>query len=122
MLVKKKYFWKKQFKLILIEKILTLYENFFLENNSLFHLPSFLYEVIKKKNILIKYKREYLLVYGKVIIYKSGIIVIFLDNFKFKLEKNKHINPYSIISISHSHNLILNINLVCKFFDLIPFL
>ena len=62
------------------------------------------------------------MIYGKVIIYRTGAIIIFIDNLKFKLEKAKNINSQTIFNISYKHNLILNIGSYVQFFDLIPFL
>nr|UXY87536.1 hypothetical protein CcurKRNrm1_p006 [Cryptomonas curvata] len=122
MLFKKKYFWKKHFKFIFFNKLFTIYESFFTVNFSLFHFPSILHDLIRNKNSLDMNKSEYLLIYGKIIIYKSGILIIFFENFKFKLEKTKYVKQQIIINLCYKHNLILNIGNVVQFFDLIPLL
>ena len=120
MLIKKKYFWKKRFDFIFSKKDILVYRNIFTENISLIYLPSIVTKLIEDKNNDINNKLEYLLIYGELIVYKTGKILIFIKNLKFKLEKKNKIFQKNIISINFKHNLMFNIGFFNKYFDLIP--
>jgi hypothetical protein len=74
---KNKYFWKKQLESIVFDKSHSIYSNIFTNTISIFHFPSILLKLIKiqASNQTLS-KSKCLLVYGKVILYKSGLIEV----------------------------------------------
>ena len=118
---KNKYFWKKQLESIVFDKSHSIYSNIFTNTISIFHFPSILLKLIKiqASNQTLS-KSKCLLVYGKVILYKSGVLIIFIGNIKFIVQKAKCSNDQDIITILHRHNLILNIGVSTEIFHLIP--
>nr|UXY88030.1 hypothetical protein Cry52Nrm1_p006 [Cryptomonas curvata] len=118
---KNKYFWKRQLESIVFDKSYSIYLNIFTNSISIFYFPSILLKLIKiKASNEILNKSKYLLVYGKLILYKSGVLIIFIENIKFIIQKAKSSNDQDIITILYRHNLILNIGVSTEIFHLIP--
>jgi hypothetical protein len=119
---KKKYYWKKHLKYIVSKDPKLKQINVFEKKFSLFCLPIFLFNLLTAQiNNQLK-KKDYVLIYGKLILYKSGVSIIFIENLKFKIEKTKNIVNRNIKKIIYKHNLIFNICFSDKFYDLIPLL
>ena len=116
-----KYFWKRQLESIVLDNSHSIYSNIFTNCISIFYFPSILLKLLKiKASNLLPNKSKCLLVYGKLILYKSGILIIFIENLKFSIQKTKCSNHHDIITILQRHNLILNIGVSTEIFHLVP--
>jgi len=120
-MIYKKYFWKKQLEFIILQKPYSNHMSLFKKKISIFYISKIIPELVKvKRNFFLSNKPGYLLIYGKIIMYKSGQLILFIENFKFKIEKTRSITNQNVINLIRNYNLILNIGASSDVFNLLP--
>nr|UXY87047.1 hypothetical protein 1634Bnrm1_p007 [Cryptomonas sp.] len=116
-----KYFWRKKLHEVILSNPLLKNFNIFRIGLSLFLLPTILLELIKeKKNQFLENNSNSFLIYGKLIIFNSGKIKVFIENLRFSIERRENIFDKNLVGIIRKHGIILSIGNYENIFDLVP--